>query len=89
MLDIPVAATETLYYANPAHFVPYLTQHVADIIRTDAIRGITLAKKASDLCDAFNVKCELHGWGFATCQFANLHNVITSDYHGQSLQEAL
>ncbi len=73
ILDIPIAATETLYYANPAHFVPYLTQHIADIIRTDAIRGITMAKKVSDLCDAFNVKCELHGWGFATCQFANLH----------------
>jgi L-alanine-DL-glutamate epimerase-like enolase superfamily enzyme len=72
-LDIPIAATETLTYANPSHFIPYLTEHVADILRTDAVRGITLAKKVSDLCDAFNVKCELHGWGFATSQFANLH----------------
>jgi len=71
-LDIPVAATETLYYANPQHFVPYLKEPVADILRTDAERGITLAKKVSDLCDAFNVKCELHGWGCACCQFANL-----------------
>ena len=73
ILDIPVAATETLTYASPPHFLPFLTQHAADILRTDAIRGITLAKKLSDLCDAFNVKCELHGWGFATGQFANLH----------------
>jgi L-alanine-DL-glutamate epimerase-like enolase superfamily enzyme len=72
-LDIPIAATETLYYANPQHFVPYLKEPVADILRTDAERGITLCKKVSDLCDAFNVKCELHGWGFAMCQFANLH----------------
>ena len=72
-LEIPIAATETLYYANPAHFVPYLSDRVADILRTDAARGITLAKKLADLCEAFNIKCELHGWGYATCQFANLH----------------
>jgi L-alanine-DL-glutamate epimerase-like enolase superfamily enzyme len=72
-LDLPVAATETLYYANPAHFVPYLKDGIVDIVRTDALRGITLAKKVSDLCEAFNVKCELHGWGYATSQFANLH----------------
>lgn len=74
LLDIPIAATETLRYATDAsHFIPYLTTHIADILRTDATNGITLAKKLSDLCDAFNVKCELHGWGFATGQFANLH----------------
>ena len=73
-LDIPVAATETLYYANSASFfTPYITQHAADIIRADAVRGITLARKAAELAEAFHIKCELHGWGSATCQFANLH----------------
>ena len=24
------------------------------------------------MCDAFGIKCELHGWGYATCQFANI-----------------
>jgi L-alanine-DL-glutamate epimerase-like enolase superfamily enzyme len=74
-LDIPIAATETLYYASLAHYTPYAANHIADIIRTDAKHGITRAKKVFDLCDAFNIKCELHSWGFTTCQFANL-NVI-------------
>ncbi len=73
ILDIPVAATETMSYAVPAHFTPYMREPIADILRTDAERGITLAKKIMDLCDAFNLKCELHGWGYATCQFANIH----------------
>ena len=78
MLDIPIAATETLYYANPAHFTPYIADHIVDIIRTDAQRGITLAKKVTDICDAFGMKCELHGWGPATNQFANLHVIGAS-----------
>ena len=71
-LDIPVAAAETLYYANPSHFTPYLADHIADIVRTDAERGITLAKRVADMCDSFGLKCELHSWGYAVCQFANL-----------------
>jgi L-alanine-DL-glutamate epimerase-like enolase superfamily enzyme len=74
-LDIPVAATETLSYANQAHFTPYMVDHIADIIRTDAKHGITLVKKVADMCDAFGLKYELHSWGFTTCQFANL-NII-------------
>ncbi len=73
ILDIPVAATETMEYAVPAHFTPYMREPIADILRTDAERGITLAKKLTDMCDAFGLKCELHGWGYATCQFANIH----------------
>jgi L-alanine-DL-glutamate epimerase-like enolase superfamily enzyme len=77
-LDIPIATTETLFYANPAHFTPYIANHIGDIIRTDAHFGITLAKKATDICDAFGMKCELHSWGPSTCQFANLQVIGAS-----------
>jgi len=71
-LDIPIASNEVLYYAQPTHFVPYLVGHVADIMRSDALLGITHAKKVADMCDSFHVKCELEGWGPATGQFATL-----------------
>ena len=58
---------------KPAHFIPYIADHVVDIIRADAQRGITLAKKVADICDAFNMKFEAHSWGYAASQFANLH----------------
>ena len=73
MLDIPIAATEAMYTTKPAHFIPYIADHVVDIIRADAQRGITLAKKVADICDAFNMKFEAHSWGYAASQFANLH----------------
>jgi L-alanine-DL-glutamate epimerase-like enolase superfamily enzyme len=47
--------------------------HISDIIRTDARRGITLARKVADLCAAFSVNCELHSWGSIIGQAANLH----------------
>jgi L-alanine-DL-glutamate epimerase-like enolase superfamily enzyme len=46
---------------------------VVDLVRTDARRGITLAKKVADLCDAFNMNCELHSWGSCVSQAANVH----------------
>ncbi|UCG54451.1 MAG: mandelate racemase [Dehalococcoidia bacterium] len=73
ILDIPVAGTEAMYTANPSHFTPYIAEHIVDIVRTDAERGITLAKKVAEMSDVFGIKCELHGWGYATSQFANLH----------------
>ena len=72
-LDIPVAATETMYWSDPAHFTPYMFRRIADIVRPDAKYGITMTKKVADMCDAFGVKFELHGFGFACCQFANLN----------------
>ncbi len=73
LLDIPIAATEALYTTKPAHFTPYIADHIVDIIRADAQRGITLAKKVADMCDAFGMKFEPHSWGYAASQFANLH----------------
>ena len=73
MLDIPVSATEEFFHVQPAHYTPYLLQHATDIMRTDALLGLTLAKKVTDMCDAFHVKCEPEGWGPATGQYATLH----------------
>ena len=73
MLDIPIAGTEYLYECNSTHFAPYVRQHVVDIVRTDARRSITLAKKVSDMCAAFDVNCELHSKGSLLSQVANLH----------------
>ncbi|MCL4371166.1 MAG: hypothetical protein M1380_09705 [Chloroflexi bacterium] len=72
-LDVPIAGTERLYEGNPTHFAPYLANHIVDIVRTDARRGITLAKKVADLCAAFSTNCELHSWGSIIGQAANLH----------------
>ena len=72
MLDIPIAATEAMYTTKPAHFVPYIAGHIVDIIRADAQRGLTMTKKVADICDAFGMKFEPHGWGLAASQFANL-----------------
>jgi L-alanine-DL-glutamate epimerase-like enolase superfamily enzyme len=72
LLDIPIAATEAMYTTKPADFVPYIANHIVDIIRGDAQRGITMTKKVADICDAFGMKYEPHGWGFAASQFANL-----------------
>ncbi|MCL5027110.1 MAG: mandelate racemase/muconate lactonizing enzyme family protein [Chloroflexi bacterium] len=72
-LIIPIAAGESLYQGNPAHFVPYITMGAADIIRSDARRGITLVKKLADTCDTFGLKCEPHSWGSVIGQAANLH----------------
>jgi L-alanine-DL-glutamate epimerase-like enolase superfamily enzyme len=73
VLDIPISATEEFFHVQPSHYTPYLIQHATDIMRTDALLGITLAKKVTDMCDAFHVKCEPEGWGPATGQFATLH----------------
>ena len=73
MLDIPLAGTERLYEGRPAHFVPYLVRGAVDIVRADARRGITLAKRVADMCQAFGVNCELHTWGSGLTQIANLH----------------
>jgi L-alanine-DL-glutamate epimerase-like enolase superfamily enzyme len=72
LLDIPIAATEAMYTTKPAHFVPYIAGHIVDIIRADAQRGLTMTKKVADICDAFGMKFEPHGWGLAASQFANL-----------------
>jgi L-alanine-DL-glutamate epimerase-like enolase superfamily enzyme len=62
-----------MFFADPSHFRPWIVEHAVDIVRPDAKYGITLTKKVADLCDVFGVKFELHGFGFATCQFANLN----------------
>ncbi len=73
VLDIPIAGAEYLYECNPAHYAPYIAGHVVDIVRTDARRGITPAKKIADMCAGFHMNCELHSWGSIIGQAANLH----------------
>jgi L-alanine-DL-glutamate epimerase-like enolase superfamily enzyme len=46
---------------------------VVDIVRTDARRGVTPAKKIADMCAGFHMNCELHSWGSIIGQAANLH----------------
>lgn len=73
ILDIPIAGAEYLYECNPTHFAPYLAGHVVDIIRADARRSITMAKRVADMCAGFHVNCELHSWGSIISKTANLH----------------
>lgn len=73
VLDIPIAGAEYLYECTPNHFAPYLAGNVVDILRADARRSITMARRVAEMCAGFNVNCELHSWGSIITKAANLH----------------
>jgi L-alanine-DL-glutamate epimerase-like enolase superfamily enzyme len=52
----------------------YIMRRAWDILRIDACNsfGITATKKTCALAEAFNLRCEIHSWGFTLNQAANL-----------------
>ena len=74
-LDIQISIGEDLYN-DPLHTFPqYLARHVGDSIRPNAHfgGGISVLKKVSALCDAFNTNCELYNYGPTLLSAAFLH----------------
>jgi L-alanine-DL-glutamate epimerase-like enolase superfamily enzyme len=72
-LDIAVASGEVHTYSFQ-ETANYLTARAWDIARIDAAisGGITGARKAAALAEGFGVRCELHAFGHALAQAANL-----------------
>lgn len=73
-LEVPICATET---APMSMFsIPeYILHRAVDIVRCDTwiSGGITPCKKIADLCNAFDMMCEIHASWFPTSNVANLH----------------
>jgi L-alanine-DL-glutamate epimerase-like enolase superfamily enzyme len=78
-LDIPITSGEFLTYGFH-DATEYITRRAWSILRIDAgvSGGITAAKKAAVLAEAFGLGCELHSWGFTLNQAANLHVMASS-----------
>jgi L-alanine-DL-glutamate epimerase-like enolase superfamily enzyme len=67
-LKIPVLAPEM---SGGSFFTrgEWIARRAADMIRMECgFGGITAVKKCVDLCEAYGVKCELHGGGFGHLQ---------------------
>jgi len=72
-LDIPVTSGEVHTYTFQ-EAANYLTSGAWDIVRIDAgiSGGITAARKAAALAEAFGLRCEIHSFGYTLAQAANL-----------------
>lgn len=77
-LDIQIAATEFVFSNALCAFPQYLTRHAGDCLRMigDLTGGITAMRKAAHLCEAFNVKLELHSYGTTLVQAAHLNVML-------------
>ena len=76
-LDTPIAAGEVNLLGFPA-FSEYITSGAVDILRSfgDHIGGITPMLKAAHLCEAHNLKNELHSYGPTLVEAAHLHVML-------------
>jgi len=67
-LQIPVLAPEMSvgsFYTR----AEWLARKATDMVRMESsLGGITAVKKCVDVCEAYGVKCELHGGGFGNLQ---------------------
>lgn len=72
-LDIPVTSGEVNTYTF-TESANYIAARAWDIVRVDAgiSGGITGARKTAALAEAFGMRCEIHSFGYALAQAANL-----------------
>ena len=64
----------------------WISRHAADMLRIEtAMGGITAVKKCMDLCEAFGVKCELHGGGFGHLQVLGATSPKLSEWYERGL----
>jgi len=73
-LDIPVTSGEVNTYTF-TEAANYIAARAWDIVRVDAgiSGGITGTRKTAALAEAFGMRCEIHSFGYALAQAANLH----------------
>ena len=72
-LDIPVTSGEVNTYTFQESG-NYIVRRAWDILRVDAgiSGGITGTRKTAALAEAFGMRCEIHSFGYALAQVANL-----------------
>jgi L-alanine-DL-glutamate epimerase-like enolase superfamily enzyme len=72
-LDIPVTSGEVNTYTFQEAGT-YIARKAWDIVRVDAgiSGGITGARKTAALAEGFGMRCEIHSFGYALAQAANL-----------------
>jgi L-alanine-DL-glutamate epimerase-like enolase superfamily enzyme len=84
-LTIPVLAPEMSggsFYTRGE----WITRRAADLIRMECgFGGITAVKKCMDLCEAYGVKCELHGGGFGHLQMLGATSPKLSEWYERGL----
>lgn len=84
-LDIPVLSPEI---ANGSIFTraDWIARDAADMVRIDALRGgITGCLKMAAICEAYNVRCEIHMSGFANLQVLAATSADTCEYYERGL----
>ena len=84
-LDIPVLSPEI---AEGSIFTraDWIQREASDISRIDALRGgITGCLKMAAICEAHNVKCEVHMSGFANLQVIAATSPDTCEYYERGL----
>lgn len=84
-LDIPVLSPEI---ANGSIFTraDWIGRDAADMVRIDALRGgITGCLKMAAICEAYNVRCEIHMSGFANLQVLAATSADTCEYYERGL----
>ncbi len=84
-LKIPVLAPEMSggsFYTRGE----WIARRAADMIRMECgFGGITAVKKCVDLCEAYGVKCELHGGGFGHLQILGATSPKLSEWFERGL----
>jgi len=72
-LDIPVTSGEVNTYTF-TEAATYIVARAWDMVRVDAgiSGGITGTRKTAALAEAFGMRCEIHSFGYALAQAANL-----------------
>ncbi len=84
-LKIPVLAPEMSvgsFYTR----AEWLMRHAADMIRMEcSLGGITAVRKCMDVCEAYGVKCELHGGGFGNLQILGATSPKLSEWFERGL----
>jgi len=84
-LKIPVLAPE-MSMGSFFTRAEWLTRHAADMLRMEvSMGGITAVKKCMDLCEAFGVRCELHGGGFGHLQILGATSPKLSEWYERGL----
>lgn len=84
-LTIPICSPETRAGGSYER-VEWLLRRASDISRIDVYHGgITACMKTVALCEAFGVKCEIHGGGFGNLQVLGATSEQTCEYYERGL----
>lgn len=84
-LDVPVLSPE-IVDGSIFSRADWISREAADMVRIDALRGgITGCLKMAAICEAYNVRCEIHMSGFANLQALAATSEDTCTYYERGL----